>query len=426
MTPHLPSRGQHPVLLAQALAALVACGAARADEPNPWYIGATQRFSYESNLYRLGSSPSGPQQTLPAGTSKSDLISTTALVGGLDQAFGRQRAYGSINAGQSVYRDNSKLNTPTYALNLALDWSTIERFSGKLSFGADQSQARYDTVNTGGEVETRKNVSNSRNLEAVGRMGVVTKLNVEAKLGYSEIRYSAADYQRNNYQQQVASLGLNYRPSGLLTMGSALRQTRSEYPNGLLVGGQPGVYRFTRNDLDLTATWQPSQVSSMSGRISSTRTHYEQDSLLDYTAPTGHLAWDWQPTGKLKIRTELRRDFGQNGSVIVGTGVVDYSRTTTTLHLNADQEISAKIAITAAIDQAHRTLTNSYLVTQGTLATQSGSDSTLTFTLSARWTPTRNTQVGCKLSSEQRRTDSTLSTRLSAASMGCFGQITLQ
>ena len=226
---HLPSRGQRPRLLAQALAALLACGAAQADEPNPWYIGASQTFTYESNLYRLGSSPDGQEQTLPPGTSKSDLISTTALVGGIDQTFGRQRAYGSINAGQSVYRENSKLNTPTYALNLALDWSTIERFQGTLSLGATQSQAKYDTVNTGGEVATRKNVANSRNFEAIGRMGVVTKLNLEAKLGHNEIRYSAADYQRNNYQQTYASMGVNYRPSGLLTVGSALRRTLEQW-----------------------------------------------------------------------------------------------------------------------------------------------------------------------------------------------------
>lgn len=432
MTPHLTGRG--PVLSAQALtalAALLACGAAQADEPNPWYIGAAQTFSYESNLYRVGSSPGGQEQTLPPGTNKSDLISTTALIGGIDKAFGRQRAYGSINAGQSVYRENSKLNTPIYALNLALDWSTIERFQGTLSFGANQSQARYDTVNTGGVVATRQNIANSRNIEAIGRMGLVTKLNVEAKFGYNEIRYSAADYQHNNYQQQVSSLGVNYRPSGLLTLGSALRQTRGDYPNGLLIGGQHGVDRFTRNDLDFTATWEPSQVSDVSGRISATRTHYQHDPLRDSKAPTGYLAWNWRPTGKLRLRTEMRRDFGQYGSVanfgaIVGTGVVDYNRTTTTLHLNADQDISAKVALNASIDQAHRTLTNRYLVPQGTLATQSGSDNTLTFTLGARWTPSRNTLVGCNLSQDRRRTDTTLSTNLGAAILGCYGQITLQ
>jgi hypothetical protein len=260
---------------------------------------------------------------------------------------------------------------------------------------------------------------------------VVTKLNVEAKLGYNQIRYSAIDYQRNEYQQKYASLGVNYRPSGLLTVGSALRQTRGEYPKFAQVGDQFTADRFTRNDLDFTATWQPSDVSDVSGRISATRTHYEHDSLRDSSAPTGYLAWNWRPTGKLKLRTELRRDFGQYGSVanfgtIVGTGVVDYNRTTNTLHVNADQEISAKISLNAAIDQAHRTLTNSYLVPAGTLATQSGSDNTLTLTLGGRWTPTRNTLVGCNISQERRRTDTTLSTSLSAATLGCFGQITLQ
>jgi hypothetical protein len=432
MTPPLPRCLTRPTLPTLALAALLVSGAARGDEPNPWYFGASETLTHESNLYRIGTNAAGQAQTLPPGTSASDLVSNTALIGGIDQPFGRQRARGSINAGQSRYKNNRKLDTPTYTLDLALDWATIERFSGTLSLGARQSQAKYDTVTTNGVVATRPNVANNRNIEALGRMGLVSKLSIEARLGYSEVRYSAVDYQRNDYQQQVASLGINFRPSGLLTLGSALRQTRGEHPKFQPLGADQYLAdNFTRNDLDFSANWQPSQVSQLTGRLSATRTHYASQSLRDSDATTGNLAWNWQPTGKLKLRTELRRDYGQDGQLadfgaIAGSGVVDYNRTSTTLRLSADEQISAKTSLTAAIQQAHRTLVNTAVVPAGTLATENGGDDTLTVSLGARWAPSRSTLLGCNLSREQRRTDSTLSTNLNAAVLGCFGQITLQ
>ena len=64
----------HPTMAAMAaLAALAASGSARADEPSPYYIGATQSLTHDSNVYRLSNG-------------SSDTYASTGLVGGFDQA----------------------------------------------------------------------------------------------------------------------------------------------------------------------------------------------------------------------------------------------------------------------------------------------------------------------------------------------------
>jgi hypothetical protein len=240
------------------------------------------------------------------------------------------------------------------------------------------------------------------------------------------VDYSAPEYAFREYRQDSLSLGLNYKPSGLLALGAALRQTRGEYPLFSALGAD----RFTRDDLDLSANWQPSQVSQFSARLSATRTRYEQDSLRNSSGPTGYLSWNWQPTGKLRLRADLARDFGQSAYAAdfgaLGTGVIDYSTTRTTWRLRVDQDISAKIALSAALTQVHRALVNTAATTAATLGVVRGSDDTVSVSLGARWTPTRNILLSCDLNHDQRRTNTALSTRMSAAVFGCSGQLTLQ
>ena len=172
--------------LAAALTTLAA-GAAMA-QSSPYYLGVAQSLGYESNLYRVGD-----DQTLPAGYSKSDTVSGTSLVGGVDQTIGRQRVYGSANVRANRYANNKALDNESYGLNLALDWATVGRLSGTLSAAADQNLAQFNNRAAGG-VETRKNVVRTNQVDARVRLGVVTKYTLEASLGHRNRSYSAPEY----------------------------------------------------------------------------------------------------------------------------------------------------------------------------------------------------------------------------------------
>jgi len=406
--------------------AVITPGAVRADEPNPWYLGASQALTQQSNLFRIGRNLAGAEQTLPAGVSKSDLVSTTALIGGIEQPIGRQRLYGSINLANNRYQHNRQLDTPSHNVNLGLDWSTIERLSGSLGYADNKRQVQFNTLNSAGSVETRRNIVDTRRANAVARLGLLTKLTAQAQWAHERVDYTAPEYAFREYRQSSVSIGLNYKPSGLLTLGAALRQTRGEYPLFSALAAD----RFTRDDLDLSANWQPSQVSQLSVRLSATQTRYEQDTLRNSSGPTGDINWHWHPTGKLSLSAHLTRDFGQSGYAAdfgaLGNGVIDYSNTRTTWRLRADQAVDAKVALSASTAQVHRALVNTAATSAATLGVVRGNDNTVSFSLGARWTPTRHSLLSCDLSHDQRHTSTALSTGMGAAVFGCSGQFTLQ
>ena len=406
---------------------LVAVLAPAAQAQNqPYHLGVSQSLGHESNLYRIGD-----QQVLPAGLRKSDTVSSTALFGGIDQAFGRQRFYGSASVRANRYQGNSGLNNEGYGLNLALDWATLERLSGTLSLGASQSLTQFNELNNTGVVETQRNIDQNQQLEAKLRLGVVTRYTAEAGVGLNRRRFSAAAYARSEYDQKSATLGISYRPSSLLVMGAAARLTQVDYPRYRSLGdGRFESDRLNRRDLDFTAQWVPSGNSSVNIRLSPTHTGYERNTASDFSGLTGSASWVWQATGKIRLSSLLSRDTGQSSDAIsqgiLRTGAVDFSRTTTAVKLMGDYQFSTKIALSAAVTQASRDLARSF--NQGGPAiVERGWDNSTIVGLGAKWSPTRSLQVGCDLSAEQRRSNNpVLSATLGANSVSCFGQFVLQ
>ena len=412
--------------LAATLLSLLA-GTALA-ETTPYYIGLVQSLDHEANLYRIGDN-----QALPAGTSKSDNISATSLIGGIDQNIGRQRVYGGLNLKANRYASNTTLNNESYGLNLALDWSTVERLSGTLSVAADQNLLQFNSRNGAGSIETRKNIIKTEQADAKFQLGLVTQYTLEAALGYNQVGYSAVQYQSNQYQQTSGSLGLRYRYSGALNLGSALRLSRADYPRFR----QTGVDTFEadtlkRQDIDFTANWVPNAISQVNLRLSPTRTAYDRNTGSDFSGLTGSAGWDWHPTGKSKLNTALWRNTGQYSyAANLGfgqPGVVDFSTISTTLRLKGDHDISGKISAAATLTYARRSLTDTVTATLlGASKRTEGSDTTTTLALGGRWSPSRSAQLGCDFSTTHRNSSNDrLSVPMHGNSLSCYGQLVLQ
>ena len=118
-TPQGAPRGFMRPTLA-ALAACAACCAAWADEPDPYYIGASAGLTHDSNVFR-------------APNAVSDNHSSVGLLGGFDQKIGRQRVYANANVHYDKYQDQSQLDNTGYGVAAGWDWATIERLSGNFN-----------------------------------------------------------------------------------------------------------------------------------------------------------------------------------------------------------------------------------------------------------------------------------------------------
>lgn len=377
-------------------------------ETSPYYIGVSQAFGHESNLYRVGGNAG-----LPAGAqSESDTISTTSLVAGIDQTWGRQRLSGSGSLRASRYAKNDQLNNEGYGLNLGLDWETVARLSGRLGVSADRSLRSYDPAYQSG-LAAERNIEDNNQINATVRLGTVTRLTAEATASARQVRYSAQAFAGSEYNQSSGSLGARYRLGGATTVGLAWRQSHVKYVSR----NDP----YKRRDIDLTGNWTPSGLTNLYARISHTRTDHSQSPQRDYSGMTAELRGSTQITGKVKLSTRLSRDLSQGNSTFDFQGQtpsVEFDRVSTAMRLGADYDLSAKIALTAGIDHVRRSFDN-------TLVALSGSDRTTSLSLGARWLPTRAIQVGCNLSHDTRSV-SQVGNPYSSNGVNCYGQFVLQ
>lgn len=398
------------LLLAPCLA--LACTAATA-QSSPYYIGVAQTLAHNSNLIALRDN-----QPVPAGLSKSDTVSSTALVAGIDQPFGRQRLTGTANLSSNRYSRNSEFNSSGYALRLGLDWQTIERLSGRVSASSDRT-VRADARDANDQFILRSNAETANQLDASVSVGLVTRLSAEASLLRRDVRYSAVQAAFREYQQSGASLGVRFRPGSAVTWGLGLRQTRWDYPN-LLAGTANPDDRRTRDDIDASVVYKPTGASNFDLRLSSGKTEHDQFNERDFSGLTGALGWEWQPSAKLRFTTRLARDSGQDADRVTTA----YTRTTDTLRVGADYALSAKIAINGAVSAYDRSLAGRGVVVDGLTGREKGNS----LALGARWAPLRSTVVGCNVSSDRLGSNSNrvLNDSYSSSTTSCYGQFVLQ
>ena len=408
-----------PLALAM-LAAGMAAGA-RA-ENDPYYFGISQSLGHNSNLYN-----STDNQRVP------DKFATTSINVGFDQPISRQRLFANASVRATRYEDITILNNTGYGLNAGWDLSTVERLSGGIAVSVNRSLANYAAAGDQQQVpQTKKNEETSSQANLRVQYGLVSLLSLNTSVSHSEIRYSAVEYARSEVRQNAGSLGLTYRPSGLLTLGSALRVTRGEYPKIPLPNGN--AESFDRKDLDLTANWAASGLSTLNARLSYGRTAYDTLVNRNTKGATGSLGWSWQATGKTSFNTSFSRDSGTETSLAalannLGNAVGDNSVTTNTFALGASYEASAKIRLNLGARYARRTLTNEQFVNGVLLASTEGRDTVTSVTLGATYALSRAWQMGCNAGQDTGKPQSgptSLSSRYTTTQASCEVQLTIR
>lgn len=404
-----------PLATLLALAAAHSAANAQATDPNPYYIGVSQSFTRDSNLGRVPSSFA----------TNSEMLSSTGLNAGINQPFGRQRLRIDGSVTSNRYSESSALNNTGYGLNAALDWSTIERLSGTLGYTNNQSLASFFSPFT--PLTTDRNVKTTEELSAKFLLGGVTILSFTGELSHRKLGNSAAAYFNQEYNQNAGSLGVRYRFSGALDAGVALRMTRGNYPNYQAI---PGGYLgddVNRRDVDLTATWAPSGLTTVSSRVSLGRQTHSVAAVRDFSGLTGSISVQHKPAGRLSYSAFISRDTGTENSFITQLGprgvriesLSDNSQISTTAQFTANYELTAKIAASASAR-----MVTSQVGTPG--LPSSGNDTTSGIDLGLSYAPVRNLLIGATLGYEQRNTTSTLSSGYRTNTMGVSAKYTLQ
>jgi hypothetical protein len=406
-----------PLVLA-ALAAGIASGT-RA-ENDPYYFGISQSLGHNSNVYRVNN------QEVP------DKFAVTSLNFGFDQPISRQRLFANASVRATRYEDIKILNNTGYGLSAGWDGSTVERLSGGIGVALNRSLASYAAAGDQTPVpQTKKNEETTGSANLRVQYGLASLLALNASASHSEIRYSAVEYERSEVRQDAGSLGFTYRPSGWVTLGSSLRYTQGEHPKIVLPNGQ--AESFDRKDLDLTALWVASGLSTLNARLSYGRSSYDTLVNRDTKGVTGSLGWNWKPTGKTSINTSFSRDSGTETSIAAlannqGSAVGDNSVTTNTFALGVNYEATAKIRINLGARYARRNLSNEQVVNGVLVASSEGRDTVTSVTLGATYALSRAWQMGCNAGQDTGKPENStgLSTKYTTTQASCNVQLTLK
>lgn len=402
----------------------LASGLARA-ETSPWFLGLSQTQTRDANVLRLAEG-----QDTPDGYSRADTIRTTALLAGLDQSFGRQRAYGTLNLRNSRYVGNPRFDNTNYSAQLGLDWATVGRVSGSVNaFAARNLQNFSANVFT---PELAKDLETTRSVGGRVTVGLVTAFSLEASGSHREVRNSLTDsaVQARDFDQDTASLGLRWRPSAVGSVGLVLGATQGRYPR--FATDAAGFYtadRFKRQDVQLNLSYAPSSASVLEARLANGRTTYDLNQRRNFSGLTGSLSWNWQATGKLRLVLTAGRDTGQDSyaatSALRTASTADYSRVNTAARMQLEYLATGKLAFGLVVNQERRDLVRT-IDDPFIPESASGADRTTLSTLSARWAFTRNAMLGCERSNERRVGEGQLTSSMRTRSTTCFAQLTLQ
>ncbi len=386
-------------------------------QANPYYIGASQAFTHETNLFRV---PKGTAET-------KDTYSTTSLLAGLNQPIGRQRLFADLAARYNKYSDHSELDNTSYGVNAGVDWATIERLSGTLSYTLNERLAPF-----GADVATLsvKDKEKMQEFLARAQYGLVSLLSLEGSYIHRTLDYSHPLSASKELEINTGSIGLQYRPSGLLTLGTAYRHTKGKYPFAQTAA--PQADEFDRNDIDLTAVWVPTGLSTVKARISYTNEEHDSPvfATRDFSGVTGALNWEYKPTGKITLITGLLRDTGSEAGFVPLAGTASTttstsSRVSNAVSLRALYEATAKITAEANFRYTHRDLVTRIIIPGGS-STAAGSDKLTEVGLALRYAPTRNWLVGCGIAYEKREASSSVSFPYDANVYNCFAEFKLQ
>lgn len=398
MTHHpMRCRAALPVLTLLALAA----SQAGAQERSPYYIGLSQSFTHDDNVYRSSTNP------------VSETISSTGLLAGFDQPVGRQRFYGDASAQVNRYRNVDALDNKSYAITAGLDWETVEFLSGQLRYSTRNSLADFGTLNG----STAASDQITQQFLATARYGISSKLLLDVGYEHRDLNYRNEVYADRDYSQDSANAGLRWGTTGLFTVGLSYRVTHGSTPR--FSPTPPHEDELKRRDVDLTLSWTPTGFSTLNARLSSTKETHTLNPTAEVSGVTGALIWNYRPTAKLNFTASLVRDTGTETTFIAtpGTGTtalpVDSNRLSTLAQLEVGYAMTSKVSLSG--EGRHR---------KGSLGSGAGDDEVSGYGVRLSYAPTRSTTLGCGVMRESR--DAQGASAYSATTSSCSAQITLR
>ncbi len=333
---------------------------AQSASSGPYYIGASQGLTHQSNLF--GASKS-------SGRRVSDNYASTGIFGGVNLELGRQNVYANGVARANRYNDVKLLDNNSSGLNAGLNWETVGNLNGTVRAAANRSLASYTTPGAP-DLTNARNIETSHELSATVSKGITSKLSVTGGLQRRKVGFSAESYAAAEFAEREARVGIRYGRSDQVQLGLGYRKTKTDRDRARLTGGTYEADQADRDDVDLTASWASSGLSTVNARLSYGREDHSLPAFSGFKGTTGELGWTYRPTGRTTLNTSFTRDTGTSSSFLDYEGLgqpleVYNSRLTNVVQGNIAYAATAKINLTGSLRYSKGKVSNATVATTG-------------------------------------------------------------
>lgn len=304
-------------------------------EDTPLSLTLSQNLRRDSNLLR---STNG----------QSDTVSTTAVQGNFNKAYGRQVYKASARFGRIRYdRFGSQLDNDAKDLNasvsseFASNWLASLNASDATSLNAPQDNPINNRL--------LRNIRHYKDVGATLQYGNGGTWALVGSYDHNRLNYSGDFFQFQNADQNSQGLRLVYNATDLLNFGVGPRFVRTRYPNN------SAVSEAKDTNLDFTVNWQVSGLSNLNALMSWRDSKQTSASNRKGNAVTGSLGWNYTPRGIVSYGVNLTRatnadrfqnvqDFTFFGNNLRSVQNVALDTITTSLSMSATAQLTGKVS----------------------------------------------------------------------------------
>jgi hypothetical protein len=206
-------------------------------------VAASLRTEYSDNMLRRPDNA-----TIQPDESRADFVFRPNVTVNAGRAFGRQQLFVNTAFGWDIYARNDQLNGSRFLLNGGLAWTLGQRCNGRVQGGISTRVTQFDQF---AEVvpsrQKRSNFLASATCQTAGGLApTVSYTSAKARntVGTTSTGQTV-DRSFADVNSQGLSGGIGYSISNRGQVGAQFAWTDVEYPNQLLLGGEPNGTEIT-------------------------------------------------------------------------------------------------------------------------------------------------------------------------------------
>lgn len=262
------------------VAALGSVGSASAQmsgEKLPFYVSVSETVTHDTNFSRTDQ---GQKET----------ILTTALLAGLAKSYGRQQYNLSAQYANNRYQNfkellnnDSKYLSGSFSSDFLANW--------ELSAGGSHSESLNPIRNNVNAERVTKNIRTYNDRYLTVRYGLDGFWSISGSVNANTVRYSRESYRNFDADQESTSVRVNYYPVGNVVLGVGYRPVETTYINS------SNRRKISDNNIDWTASWRVSGLSSFSAQYTRKRSEFSDSSQSGNRTWSGNVSWNYTPGG---------------------------------------------------------------------------------------------------------------------------------